>query len=269
MVGPITRCQETAWFTHGVDNADLVLLLDDVANAIGDALGLLEEWALAGTIPGQYTHDLAADEAALRVLRGAGVSILSEESGYEAGRILENASVTVVVDPVDGSTNAHRGVPWWCTSLCAVDNAGPRVALVVDRVHGTRYGAVRGEGASIDGRPLRRPTTPPLASALIGLGGWPPEYFGWGQYRSLGAAALELCAVASGVLDGYLYCHSENLAPWDYLGGVLICREAGALAGDASGREVCVLEHSVRRSIVAAGDESLYDELVTARAGWS
>jgi myo-inositol-1(or 4)-monophosphatase len=251
-----------------VQSGEVVPLLRDVANAIGDALAVLEDWGLAGTRPGQYTHDLAADEAALRVLRAAGVSILSEESGYEAGRHPEHAALTVVVDPVDGSTNAHRGVPWWCTSLCAVDEQGPLAALVVDRVHGTRYAAVRGEGATFDDQPLVRPDTPPLGSALIGLGGWPPEYFGWGQYRSLGAAALELCAVASGVLDGYLYCHRENLAPWDYLGGVLICREAGALAGDAGGREVCVLEHSERRSIVAAGDASLYDQLVAARARW-
>ena len=54
--------------------------------------------------------------------------------------------MTVVVDPLDGSTNASRRLPWFATSLCAVDADGPLAALVVDLVHGTRFDAGAGRG---------------------------------------------------------------------------------------------------------------------------
>ena len=87
-------------------------------------LGGLDDWGLAGTRPGQYHSDLAADAAALDVLGRAGVGVLSEESGaHDAGR-----EILVVIDPIDGSTNASRGLPWFATSLCALDGDGARTA---------------------------------------------------------------------------------------------------------------------------------------------
>lgn len=73
-----------------------------------------------------------------------GVAVLSEESGTSG---TADSAVTVVIDPIDGSTNASRGLPWWSTTLCAVDAAGPWVGLVHDHASGTRYWAVRGKGA--------------------------------------------------------------------------------------------------------------------------
>ena len=99
----------------------------------------------------------------------------------------------------------------------------------------------------------------------MGLSGWPPLNFGWDQYRSLGAAALDLCAVAAGVLDGYVDCSPDAHGPWDYLGGVLVCREAGAVVTDAFDRELVVLDHAARRTPVAAATAALHAELVTAR----
>src|SRR5207248_2509612 len=88
--------------------------------------------------------------------------VLSEESGrHHADR-----AVTVVVDPLDGSTNASRGIPWFATSLCAVDDEGPLAALVVNLVDGTTYRAERGQGATVDGRviaPSTSSTTTPVA----------------------------------------------------------------------------------------------------------
>ena len=65
------------------------------------------------------------------------------------------------------------------------------------------------------------------------LSGLPPGWLGWRQFRALGAVALDLCAVAEGRLDGYLDCSPSAHGPWDYLGGMLVCREAGALVEDA------------------------------------
>ena len=88
-----------------MDGTTALELLDETAAAIAVVLGALDDWGLAGTKPGQYLSDLAADEAALAVLDAAGVGVLSEESG----RHHDDRVVTVVLDPLDGSTNASRG----------------------------------------------------------------------------------------------------------------------------------------------------------------
>ena len=237
-------------------------LLDEAADAIVAALGGHEDWGLAGTRAGQYRSDLAADAAVLEVLDRAGVGVLSEESG----RHRPDAAVTVVVDPLDGSTNASRGIPWYATSLCAVDGDGPLAAVVVDLVSGERFAATRGGGATRDGAPLVPSAETVLARSLVGLSGLPPRHLGWKQFRALGAVALDLCAVASGTLDGYVDCSPSAHGSWDYLGGLLVCHEAGALVVDAESRDLVVLDHAARRTPVAAGTSALLDELVVARA---
>ncbi|MEZ5141067.1 MAG: inositol monophosphatase [Acidimicrobiales bacterium] len=242
----------------------LLALLDDTAAAVRAALGDLDDWGLAGTRAGQYRSDLAADEAALGVLDRAGVGVLSEESG----RRRADHPVCVVVDPLDGSTNASRGVPWFATSLCAVDRDGPAAALVVNLVTGDRFEAVRGGGARRNGVDLRPSGCDRISTALVGLSGYPPRYLGWKQYRALGAAALDLCSVAAGTLDGYVDCSWNAHGSWDYLAGLLVCREAGAPVVDAEGRELVVLDHDARRTPVAAATPELLDELVQARASF-
>src|SRR5580658_4869117 len=110
-------------------------------HAVRGALDVLEDWGPSGGKPGQYRLDLAADGAALPVLHGAGLAVLSEESGTtgDAGDLL------AVIDPIDGSTNAHRGIPFYSTSICILDAEGPRVGLVVNQASGVRYAAVRGQ----------------------------------------------------------------------------------------------------------------------------
>lgn len=239
----------------------LVALLHDTAGAIADALRGLTDWGLAGTRAGQYRSDLAADTAALKVLQGAGVGVLSEESGLHAG--VED--VVVVMDPVDGSTNASRGIPWYATSLCAVDREGPRASLVVDLPHERRFVAVRGGGATVDGQPLQPSSTTSLGEAVVGLSGFPPRWLGWRQYRALGAAALDLCAVAAGTLDAYIDCTPSAHGSWDYLGALLVCTEAGVTVADAFDRDLVTLEHGARRTPLAAATPALFAEIRAAR----
>lgn len=236
----------------------LAEVLAEAAAAIGDALAATVDWGEAGTRPGQHHSDLAADAAAVAVLDAAGVGVLSEESG----RHRPERRVTVVVDPLDGSTNASRGVSWWATSLCAVDEQGPVVALVVDLRHGTRWTATRGAGARRDGEPIQASGCSRLGEAIVGLNGVPAGHGGWAQYRALGAAALDLCAVADGTLDGYLDCTTDELGVWDYLGATLLCREAGATVVDAAGRDLTVLEHRARRIPVAGAVAALAEALL-------
>jgi myo-inositol-1(or 4)-monophosphatase len=244
-------------------NPDLLLeLLDETADAVAAVLGGHDDWGLAGTRSGQYRSDLAADAAALEVLDRAGVGVLSEESG----RHRPEASVTVVVDPLDGSTNASRGIPWFATSLCAVDADGPAAAVVVNLVSGERFAARRGGGATRNGAAVAPSSVTDVGRSLVGLSGLPPRWLGWKQFRALGAVALDLCAVASGTLDGYVDCSPSAHGSWDYLGGLLVCQEAGASVVDAEGRDLVVLDHGARRTPVAAATPTLLDALVAQRA---
>ncbi|HLN05615.1 MAG TPA: inositol monophosphatase [Acidimicrobiales bacterium] len=249
-----------------MDGLELMQVLADAADAVGDALRGLLDWGLAGTRPGQYRSDLVADAAAVRVLTDAGLGVLSEESGLSAEA--STRPLLAVLDPVDGSTNASRRIPWFATSICVLDDVGPLAALVVNQATGTRYEAVRGGGARRDGKAIAPSRAESLRRSLIGVSGYPPRYLGWRQFRSLGAAALDLCAVADGTLDGYIDCMRDAHASWDYLGGLLVCVEAGAPIADAEGRELVVRDQTGRRTPVAAGTPALLSELLAARATW-
>jgi len=244
-----------------VDDATLLEVLDETSAAIRSALGGLTDWGLAGTRAGQYLSDLAADEAALAVLERAGLGVLSEESG----RHRPDAAITVVMDPLDGSTNASRGIPWFATSLCAVDADGPRAALVINLASGMRFEAVRGGGATCDGVALTPSGSTVLLESLVALSGYPREWLGWKQFRALGACALDLCAVAGGVVDGYVDCSWNAHGSWDYLGGVLVCQEAGAVVADLDGRDLVTFEHTERRTPMAAATPELLTEMIDAR----
>ena len=244
-----------------LSDASLLELFDDVAQAVRSALDGLDDWGPAGTRAGQYRSDLVADGAALELLERAGVGVLSEESGLRRG----DASVVVVLDPVDGSTNASRGIPWFATSLCAIDADGPCAALVRNQATGTTFTAVRGGGAWRDGSRIAPSAVTELGAAIVGLSGLPPTHLGWRQFRALGAAALDLCAVASGTLDAFIDCSVDAHGSWDYLGGLLVCQEAGACVGEAFDRELVVIEHAARRTPVAAATRKLLDSALRAR----
>jgi fructose-1,6-bisphosphatase/inositol monophosphatase family enzyme len=237
-----------------VNGDDVALVLDDVAAAVASSLASLDEWGLAGTRPGQYRSDLVADAAALAVLDAAGFGAFSEESGLHA----VDRDVVVVLDPIDGSTNASRRIPWFATSLCALDADGPLAALVVNLATGTRYHAVRGGGAWRDGLAIRPSRCTEVGEAIVALSGYPPRSFGWRQYRALGASALDLCAVADGTFDAFVDCSGDAHGPWDYLGAALVLQEAGGVMTDLYDRELTVIEWSARRTPIAAATTELH-----------
>jgi myo-inositol-1(or 4)-monophosphatase len=236
-------------------------VLHEVVTAVAASLEDLDDWGLAGTRDGQYHSDLVADQAALAVIERAGYGALSEESGLHA----TERPVWVVLDPVDGSTNASRGLPWWATSACAVDAAGPLAAVVANQATGTRFEASRGGGARCDGRAISPTSCQSMRRAIVALSGYSRHWLGWSQYRALGAAALDLCAVAAGQVDAFIDCASRSLAPWDYLGGLLICQEAGAAVEEAFGRDLVVRDWDARRTVVAAATPALLSEAVAGR----
>jgi myo-inositol-1(or 4)-monophosphatase len=243
----------------------LLALLTNTADAVVDALAGHTDWSLVDRDRGQYVADLVADAAALGVLDAAGVGVVSEESG----RRRSDHSVTVVVDPLDGSTNASRGVPWYATSLAAVVDGDLRVAVVANLATSRRYEAVDGHGATRDGRPVVPSSVTTPGAAMVGLSGYPPSYLGWRQYRAMGAVALDLCAVADGTLDGYMDCSWNAHGVWDYLGAMLVCSEAGAVVTEASGRELVTLDPADRRTPVAGATAELAAALLERRQSFT
>jgi myo-inositol-1(or 4)-monophosphatase len=236
---------------------------DEAAAAIRDALAPIDPGARRERtkVAGQYALDLIADHAALTVLRRLPVRVVSEESGVHERSA---ATITVVLDPVDGSTNCSRGISYWATSICALDADGALAALVVNQATGQRTTAIRGVGACRDGLALRPSDVTRIEDAVVALGGFPPEKLGWKQFRALGCASLSLCDVAAGGIDGYLDSAPYH-APWDYLGGYLACIEAGAVVREANGDELVTDDPKARRQVIAAATESLADALTAAR----
>ena len=241
--------------TRSSSNDDILAVLNRTANAISAVLASNTDWGLSGLRHTQYSVDVDCDNAALAILHDAGCAVLSEES-QRTGEWGDN-DILVVMDPLDGSTNASRGVPWYATALCALDNTGMRASLVVNQASGRdRYWATRGGGAFHNGVAMRPSACVDLSEAVVGISGIPKQRHRWGQFRALGAAALDICLVADGVIDAWIDFNTHGV--WDYLASLLICQEAGACFVEHQGRDFIVQEHSHRRTpIVAATPELL------------
>lgn len=244
----------------------LLEVLSEAALAVSSALATIDDLRPAGDRPGQYRLDLVADAAALEVLHRAGLSVLSEESGLSppGPGPSPGDKLLAVIDPVDGSTNASLGIPWYATSICVLDAEGPRVALVVNQANGARYDAIRGGGARRDGHEIAPSGCREASKAVVGISGFPKERPGWAQFRALGAAALDICAVAEGVLDGYRVVGGSWLNSWDYLGALLVCTESGAVVGELNG-DVLEVRDASRRAPVAAATPELFESLLSYR----
>lgn len=227
-----------------------------------------------GDRPDQYRFDLVADEVCREVLHGAGWALLSEESGVTGadGRELGDDEIPerlVIVDPVDGSTNASRGLRHSALAVALVERCDgrwiPVVALVADLDGGPVYSAVRGAGARVDGRDITVGSCDDLGRAIIGVNGLPDHDYGWSQFRALGSAALDICAVAAGALDGWVDTTDAGHGVWDYVAAMLIATEAGAVAADVEGRDLVVIDHSARRIPIVAATPELWADLLEHR----
>ena len=246
-----------------MDDQGLLELLVAATGAVRVALDGLEDWGPAGTRPGQYRLDLAADDAALRVLRGGGLAVLSEESGLSPGR---PGSMLAVLDPVDSSTNAHLGLPFYATSICVLDQEGLESGSCSTRQPATARTRSEVRGPVGTGNQSATSGASSIGEAVIGISGFPHCHPGWSQFRAIGAASLELYGeVADGSLDGYMVVGGSHLFPWDYLAAALICHEAGAVVVDRDDKDLVARDGDPRRP-AAAATRALLDQLVTSGA---
>ena len=241
---------------------EILDVLHRTADAVAGVLQANTDWSLSGKRATQYSVDLAADAAALAVLHGAGCAVLSEESQITGE--WKTGGLLVVMDPLDGSTNASKRVPWYATALCAIDADGMRASLVVNQASGRdRYWATRGGGAFHNGIRLQVAERNTLRDSVIGISGLPSFRPAWGQFRALGAAALDICLVATGALDGWIDFNSHGV--WDYLASVLVCQEAGVVVSEFQSRDLVVTQYAEKRTPLVASSRELLDELRAVR----
>lgn len=171
--------------------------------------------------------------------RRPGDAVLGEEAG---GSAAAPAGVRWVVDPIDGTVNFLYGIPAYAVSVAAQVDGESVAGAVVDVARDRTYWAALGGGAWCDGPDGRRrlsvnPITD-LSMALVatGFGYAPGRRRAQGKLvagllpqvrdlRRVGAAALDLCMVASGAVDAHI---EHGLSPWDWAAGGLIAAEAGA-----------------------------------------
>jgi myo-inositol-1(or 4)-monophosphatase len=172
------------------------------------------------------------------------------------------------IDPLDGTTNfAHRH-PHFAVSIGLMHGAAAQVGVVADPLRGETFTAVRGGGAHCNGQPIRVSTTAALEQALLATGTPYDRRERADLYlaavrdfmlrcqgiRRAGSAALDLCWLACGRLDGYW---EWRLGPWDVAAGALIVREAGGAVSDFGGGT-----HSVFGPETLASNGALHDAMV-------
>ena len=249
--------------TRHSSNAEILQVLNNTADAVSQVLATNTDWSLSGIRHTQYSVDVRADNAALAVLHEAGCAVLSEESQI-TGQWGDD-DILVVMDPLDGSTNASRGVPWFATALCALDKSGMRASLVVNQASGKdRYWATQGGGAFHNGNQMHPSTCSSLKEAVVGVSGLASFRQQWSQFRALGAAALDICLVAQGVLDGWVDFNSHGV--WDYLASILICQEAGVATSEYLDRELLVTQYDEKRTPIVAATPALLAQLREVRS---
>ena len=249
--------------TRHSTNAEILQVLNNTADAVSKVLEANTDWSLSGIRHTQYSVDVRADNAALAVLHEAGCAVLSEESQI-TGQWGDD-DILVVMDPLDGSTNASRGVPWFATALCALDKNGMRASLVVNQASGKdRYWATQGGGAFHNGNQMHPSSCSMLKEAVVGVSGLASFRPQWAQFRALGAAALDICLVAQGVLDGWVDFHSHGV--WDYLASILICQEAGVATSEHLDRELLVTQYDQKRTPIVAATPALLAQLREVRS---
>ena len=198
-------------------------------------------------------------------------TVLGEEQGYgssgESGD--RTASHRWIVDPIDGTLNFAHGFPFYCTSIGLEIDGEPSVGVVYDSVRDELFTAVRGGGAFCNGRPLQVTQETVLKSAMLVTG------FAYVEdrivrnlevfarmlpktrsIRRAGAAALDLCYVAAGRVDGFW---ELGLQPWDVAAGMIIVREAGGTltGGDGS-------PYRLGQETMVASNGALHSRLIDA-----
>jgi myo-inositol-1(or 4)-monophosphatase len=192
-------------------------------------------------------------------------AVLGEEGGERVG----SSPVRWLIDPIDGTVNFVLGIAQYAVSVAAEVEGTVVAGAVANPASGETFHARRGGGAWLGERRLTGPRDVPLSRAVVATGfGYDPQLRSHqaavaarllpqvSDIRRLGSAALDLCFLAAGRVDGY---YEAGLNPWDYAAGLLIASEAGCVVGGLDGR-------GASRSLTVGAGPALADELFAVLA---
>jgi myo-inositol-1(or 4)-monophosphatase len=252
----------------------------DAANTAGDIIR--DNWELPKSVDYKGDIDLVtsvdreAERKIVEVIRRnfSHHSILAEEETEVEGK--EN-EYRWIIDPLDGTTNFAHGYPQVSISIALEQNGQTILGLVYDPLRRECFRAVKDQGATLNGSPIRTSAVNQLDKALLATG-FPYDrrekadfYLAFFKafltrcqgIRRNGSAALDLCYVACGRIDGFW---EPKLKPWDIAAGALIVAEAGGTLSDFSGDEFSIWGSETMASNSIIHDEMAQIASATARA---
>lgn len=196
--------------------------------------------------------------------------LLGEEGSRSAN---SDARFRWVIDPLDGTTNFAHGLPTFAVSIAIEDAGQPVAGVVYDPMRNELFRAEKGGGATLNGEPLRVSRTEHVHSAVLVTGfghtleqrrrqglAWCGVLEHARALRQTGSAALNLCYVASGRLDGYW---ERGIQPWDVSAGALLVSEAGGQVTDRAGGPF-----NAHNRVVVATNGLLHQELLAILADY-
>ncbi|HUX52626.1 MAG TPA: inositol monophosphatase family protein [Spirochaetia bacterium] len=189
--------------------------------------------------------DLAAEAAIVQTIRASfpDHNLLAEEGKYESS----DSPFQWIIDPLDGTLNFFRGIPVHSVSIALAYEGSLVVGVVADSFRDETFAAVAGGGAFLNDRRIFASRTADYREAILISGFFPgkPEathenlrimetFYDRGvmAVRRFGSAALDMCYVACGRVDGFW---ESRLNPWDFAAATLITREAGGVVTDRQG----------------------------------
>jgi len=217
-----------------------VELARDAGNLLLEKFGRITAITKKGDINLVTEADLASEELIVERIRSyyPKHSILAEESG-EAVVIGADRSSKWIIDPLDGTTNYAHGYPCFCVTLALEHDGEIVVGVTFDPTRNELFAAEKGNGATLNGKPIRVSATDKLSESLI-VTGFPYDFKQRENFarhltefllssrgvRRDGSAAIDMAYVACGRFDGFW---EEGLNPWDVAAGKLLIEEAGGV----------------------------------------
>lgn len=213
--------------------------------------------------------DIEAEEAVVSLIREhfPGHNVLAEEASYEK----TSSGYTWIIDPLDGTNNFACGMPIFCVSLALACGDEVILGVVYDVSRDELFTVQKDKGAFLNGEPLSVSRVKTLQEALLITG----FYYDRGEsmketldnirlffqrrimgLRRLGAAALDLCYIASGRASGFW---EFELSPWDFAAGMLMVREAGGTVTGKKGEAVSIWD----KSYIVASNTLVHEQMLS------
>lgn len=261
------------------EDAELLALCVEAARAgagvIRDAAPDIRtlDWQSKGPADFVTEVDLAAEASILSIMGKAlpSATVLAEESAAVVNPVVAAKGLTIVVDPLDGTTNFLHGYPEYAVSIAVLRDGEPVAGVVLDVPGNELFTAVAGGGCFLNGERCQTSTISDPSRALIGTGFPFKDAADIAPYhrqmhavmahvsgvRRPGAASIDLASVACGRFEGFW---EMMLSPWDFAAGMLLVREAGGAVTDLSGNYLS----AVAPSSVLAGSGLMHRWLFEA-----